>query len=293
MADDEVSSEFTFPARDAESAQQKAREQHRQFLIDSVWNDEMLPSEAEVIASGTGLLFNGSDGPVTINSMKWSLAQAIVWIAWRDQDCIQEQWWRLYAWSGSLWRDPPAEHQVVTFEQAEKELWAALEDGRVLATGLAGQGSKPVRIEALDWSNLVWMPDKTRLSVRYFGQRDEAYRCVDVKSADVLAVWPAVGMQVPEALQETTQSADSQPRKPDKGGAAPQYDEIDFLIEAFRILYETGRSPASQADLNRRATEAYAASKGLPAGKPSIEWGKENIRRLWIGLGLERSKRPQ
>ena len=57
-----------------------------------------------------------------------------------------------------------------------------------------------MRIEALDWSNLDWMPDKTRLSVRYFGQRNEAYRCVDVMTADVLAVWPAPGTQEPDIV---------------------------------------------------------------------------------------------
>ena len=105
MADGEVAPDFTFPARDVEMAHRIALEQRRQFLIDSVWNDVMLPSEAERSAAETGLLFNGVDGPVTMASPKWSLAQAVVWIAWRDPNRIQEQWWRLHAWSGSLWRD--------------------------------------------------------------------------------------------------------------------------------------------------------------------------------------------
>lgn len=259
MADDEVSPERTFPARDVEAAQRAAHEKYRQFLIDSVWNDEMLPSEAEAVAARTGLLFGGSDGPVTMTSTKWSLAQSVVWIAWRDSARIQEQWWRLHAWSGSLWRDPLGEHQVVTFEQAEKELWAALEDGRVQATGLAGQGSKPVRIEPLDWSNLVWMPDKTRLSVRYSGQPDEAYRCVDVKSADVLAAWPAPGSPLSDIAVAPAVTAE--PKKQDRprasqGGRVMADHWHDMWAEVCRIVHEEG-PPRNRLEIVKRMQQWF------------------------------------
>ena len=194
-----------------------------------------------------------------MTSTKWSLAQAVVWIAWRDPARIQEQWWRLYAWSGSLWRDPMGEHQAVSFEQAETELWAALEDGRVDAIGLAGQGPKPVRIEALDWSNLDWMPDKTRLSVRYFGQREEVYRCVDVKTADVLAVWPAPGTQEPDVVVAPAVAAE--PKREGRpgtsqGGRVMADHWHDMWAEVCRIVHEEGR-PRTRLEIVKRMQQWF------------------------------------
>lgn len=237
----------------------KAQEARRQFFIDSVWREDMTPTQAEEAGAAEAIGYLKLAPPVALDSPRWSLAQAVIWIAWRDSERVQDQWRRLYAWSGSLWRDPLGEHQVVTFEQAEKELWAALEDGRVLATGLAGQGPKPVRIEALDWSNLVWMPDKERLSVRYFGQRDEAYRCVDVKSSDVLAVWPEPNTQQSEiavALAVAVEPKKQDRPKVSQGGRVMADHWHDMWAEVCRIVYEEGR-PRSRLEIVKRMQQWF------------------------------------
>lgn len=240
MADEDIPPERTFPWRDVEAAQRQSREQHRQFLIDSVWNDEMLPSDAEARAAANGIDLAASNQPGMLYSSKWSLAQAVVWIAWRDPDRIHKQWGRLHDWSGSLWRDPPSEHQVETLERSEIQIWEALEAGRIEAVGLQGQGPKPVRIDALDWSNLEWMPDKKKLSVRYFGHPDPAFRCVTVKSAEVLSIWPSKGERPPAAESPRI----TEPAK--RGGAGPK---VGPVIEALRQRYATRPSSKNRVFL--------------------------------------------
>ena len=77
----------------------------------------------------------------------------------------------------------------------------------------------------------------------------------------------------------------------DKGGSKALYDEIGFLIEAFKLIYESPEPPASQADLIRKALDAYQ-QKGLKGGIPSAEWPKGLVRRLWKELGFERRAAP-
>lgn len=283
MADEEIPPERTFPARDPEAAQRRAREEQRQFFIDGVWNDVMTPSEAELLATGAGVEFEDATQPVTIGSPKWSLAQAVVWIAWRDPNRIQEQWRRLHAWSGSLWRDPPAEHQAESFEQAEALLWDALEAGRVHATGLLGQGPRPVQIEALEWSNLVWMPDHTRLSVCYFGQPDPAYRCVDVKSADMLAVWPTPSMQPPAAnpaAPTVSEKSEDWASKRNKGGAPQKYDWDAMWIEVVRLA-DAEQIP-DRPTLSRHLLAWFVEQTGSEPGDTVF---KQKMAKLFDTLG--------
>lgn len=72
----------------------------------------------------------------------------------------------------------------------------------------------------------------------------------------------------------------------DRGGAPKRFDDVDFMIEAFRILYDE-RMPASRADHARVALEAYVDKH--PEGKtPSFDYAKPLIARLWTALELDR-----
>jgi hypothetical protein len=70
-----------------------------------------------------------------------------------------------------------------------------------------------------------------------------------------------------------------------KGGAPARYDSEAFLIEAFRILYDSTPAPKTEADLRRRALDAYTEA-GHPGGTPSDDWARPKIRSLWKRLSL-------
>jgi hypothetical protein len=66
----------------------------------------------------------------------------------------------------------------------------------------------------------------------------------------------------------------------DRGGAPRKYDIEAFLIEAFRIIYDTTMPmPETSADLRKRVSDAYAE---LGLGTPSEDWAREKIN---IGCG--------
>jgi len=60
------------------------------------------------------------------------------------------------------------------------------------------------------------------------------------------------------------------------------------LIEAFRILYEDTPHPKSEADLRKRALNAYAEA-GYLGGTPSDDWARDKIKKLSrrLELGLQ------
>ena len=65
-------------------------------------------------------------------------------------------------------------------------------------------------------------------------------------------------------------------------------DSDAFLIEAFRSLYEATSHPKTEAELRKRALDAYAEA-GHPGGTPSEDWARDKIKRLWrhLELGLQ------
>lgn len=282
MAEEEVRPEHTYPARDIEAAQRKARENHRQFLIDSVWHDEMTPSEAEAAAAANLIEINGPACAVTFDTPRWPLALAVLFIVWRDQDLTLEQWQRFQAWQGDLWRDPPDERHTVSFEQAEAQLWAALEAGKVRATGLQELGPRPVEINALAWSNLVWMPEKHRFSVRYFAQSDPAYRLVDVYSIDVLKMWPKDGDQALEAAASAVAAPEQPPPDPRKrgGGAPQQYDWDAMWIEVVRLATED--KITDRPSLSKHLREWFVEQTGDGPGETIF---KAKMAKLFTTLG--------
>jgi hypothetical protein len=77
----------------------------------------------------------------------------------------------------------------------------------------------------------------------------------------------------------------SVPQQPfDTGGAPRRFDTEAFLIEAFRVVYETP-PPKTEAELRRRALDAYAEA-GHAGGTPSDDWARDKIIRFWRKLNL-------
>ncbi|MBB3020843.1 hypothetical protein FHR70_003931 [Microvirga lupini] len=68
-----------------------------------------------------------------------------------------------------------------------------------------------------------------------------------------------------------------------RGGAPTKYDAEAFLMEAFRILYESNPAPKTEADLRRRALDAYVEAN-CAGGAPSEDWARPKIRKLWKRL---------
>jgi hypothetical protein len=222
-------------------------------------------------------------------SAAWSIEQAIGWIAWRTVDGGARVAVLLRYWGSTLLAATAEDGQRESVGDAKAALWNALIDGATVATGLSVQPTKtPARqlvrdsIPALDFIDLEWTTSGLSRSIL---QRDLRWTEIRLPASKVQTLWPATAAApLPGTSTEKLK---------DRGGPSTQFDEVDFIIEAFRVIYEGSSLPASQADLNRRATEAYATSKGLPPGKPSLEWGKEKVRRLWTALELERPKRSR
>jgi hypothetical protein len=67
------------------------------------------------------------------------------------------------------------------------------------------------------------------------------------------------------------------------GGAPAKFDVEEFLVLAFRMLFEGNPMPKDPATLRKRALDAYAAA-GLPGGVPSEAWARKKISKLWKSL---------
>jgi hypothetical protein len=92
--------------------------------------------------------------------------------------------------------------------------------------------------------------------------------------------------QLNELLKLVSSSKeDSHMPHPERGGAPPKYDSEAFLIEAFRIVYESKPTPSTAAELRKRALDAYAEA-GHMGGAPGEDWARRKIKRLWQQLGL-------
>ncbi len=195
MAEEDEDAPQAGESASTEGPSAKANHQETQirFLLECVRDEAMTPSKAESYANGLGLKFGGQTWTVSIDEPYWPLAFAILWISWRDPEHTLEQWDRFRTWAGELWRDPQDDKQPVSLQDAEAQLWRALKAGTVQAVGLPDMKPNTVEIPSIEWLNLEWMPNPQRISVRNFAYSDAAYRCVDVRSLDVLALWPVAG----------------------------------------------------------------------------------------------------
>jgi hypothetical protein len=76
---------------------------------------------------------------------------------------------------------------------AERELWRALEEGRLKAEGF-DKGGALVEIRAGEWTHLKLFQERNQDVLKYEPlDRDEPYRKVRFRRDDLLAIWPPEG----------------------------------------------------------------------------------------------------
>ena len=213
---------------------QKALESWRQWIFEKVAKEEITPVEAEMFAANSGLSsLEGQYWPAAMDDSYWPLAFTVIWISWRDQTRVANQWDRFRTWAGHIWRDPHDGAQVESLQDAEAQLWRTLASGSVKAIGMPNRETDYVEIPSFQWRNLVWVPGTGKMSVRNFAQIDARYSCVDVARADVLRVWPEIEIHaaktadVPDQPIASSSSTAKRGRKPD-----PEVDR--FWIEIVR-----------------------------------------------------------
>ncbi len=230
-----------------------SKEDQLRPLIDAVMSEDLAPIEAEMLIYGLEL--DGQKWPASFSDPQWPLAFAALWIAWRNQERLTEQWDRFRFWSGHVWRDPMSEDQTCELVDAEADLWRALVDGSVLAKGLPDQEPDYVDISPIHWLNLVWMPGWGKMSVRNLGGPEPRYRVVLVDRGDVLGQWPQEG------------SADTNLPKPEEHNlsGAPGRPTSMHLVEQEMVR----RATAGEKEKNMLA-EAKALASWLEATHPAM-----------------------
>jgi hypothetical protein len=86
--------------------------------------------------------------------------------------------------------DLPATRQM-TIAEAEKSLWSALSDSRLIAEGLDVNG-KPVQIPEREWPYLKLFEEGKRDALKYdVLDRQQPYAQVKLRRDDLLRLWPA------------------------------------------------------------------------------------------------------
>jgi hypothetical protein len=174
---------------------------------------------------------------------------------------------------------PPVQNQVRTAERHDiPSLMRELLLRRVL-TGYVESDSGSVRqLPQEFWSDGVTaeLAETQRYNDKRFEYRLSGKVVVSREQLSTL-------MDVAAHLQKQ----DTKNRARDRGGAPPKYDSEAFLMEAFRIVYEGKPTPKTEADLRRRALDAYVEA-GLPGGTPSEDWAREKIQKLWRRVRLGR-----
>lgn len=160
-------------------------------------------------------------------SVFWNLSQAITWIATHSDDAVTEA---------------PDEVLILkltglnnsAIPDAERELWRALQMGKLQATGIGNDGERRA-IPSERWLDLrpILHGSREALEPRPFA--GESFLDVVAPSADVRKRWPA-----------------SPPTG--KRGPKPKVDPAKFEREAHRWLAENG-VPDPQLDQNERQAD--------------------------------------
>jgi hypothetical protein len=160
----------------------------------------------------------------------WSLVMAVAWIAWRATEKVREYWDepRRDTWdwvprfargnegepvlSGyELQQRRPATPLLLLIDEAEErnvpryvfgldsktenarsELWKALGDGLLQATGIRADGGSRVTIPAAEWNDLDWYEAQAEDPVRVSRSKlaVDGYDYVRVRSAEIASLWP-------------------------------------------------------------------------------------------------------
>jgi hypothetical protein len=177
----------------------------RDEILDRVRRGELSPEEAEAWARDNGQPpFAVEAGHAQFDPMAeefWTLAMTAAWIIWRTPDVVRRRWrayqrqcwvWRRYGLYRSCWevgrpgpvtlfdvldeaarQDQPGDR--VPAADAVKQLWAHLEGGRLVATGIAHTQRRDLAtrtpIPAYEWIDLSYFdiprdsPDAIRCTI--------------------------------------------------------------------------------------------------------------------------------
>ena len=176
-------------------------------------------------------------------------------------------------------------------QQVPSDAWSRLRDllaaGQLIGEVFSEADGRPHRVPAHAWNHEDADTAHERGRMRFaYGASwiigPAAIRKLGVENAlsggSTLSEAPASAAPAPAEANEAR-------RNP--GGTPPRFSRDDFLIEAFKLIYE-GTIPNTQAELRRAALDVYSST--LPEGEepPSDDWAKPLIRKLWNGLELQR-----
>ena len=171
----------------------------------------------------------GSEEFNPMGESRWPLVMAIAWIAWRDVQLVKEQgaeyrrlcsywifrqWnepkerggerragWFLEPWHGStaarLMVDdvaPQIECELpqsarLTPTQAERELWSALAEGKLVAEGF-DRTRTLIEIPTREWSHLILYEEREEDVLKYDALDAPAFTRVRFRRQDLVSLWP-------------------------------------------------------------------------------------------------------
>jgi hypothetical protein len=239
----------------------------------------------------------------------WTLPMAIAWIAWRRPRqvvlCWDEYrlkclvWRRVLGRERLVWDSPVtlsrlllAERgaesavknrkakivkSVMSVQSAKAELWRALQEGTLHATGVNVDGGRRITIFDFEWRDLECMEEQgrdiicvrdasPRTSARILGRREgvtNGYIDVVVRRTDITANWRPLEPTLTGAgrLKATAPP----PKKVARRGAVPKYDWGEAEMLVFELMNKNGEFRewdvdsgwCTRADLERRVLEYF------------------------------------
>jgi hypothetical protein len=203
----------------------------RDDLFEEVKYGRMTSDQAEAEAARLGLdPLAAVPDPQKFDPMAepwWTLPMTVAWIVWRDEQDVLENYdpYRLewLDWIFRKWRVGPEgpvhkghfleqrkpatlsrlaisyyldatqrRGNPVTFKEAEKSLWNALQDNQLQATGIPPDGEKRVPIPDFEWRDLKPYEERERDVVRYEAISRRGYNDVALRRQSVLSLWPHI-----------------------------------------------------------------------------------------------------
>ena len=158
--------------------------------------DWLCPCDAERDALQAGLFPFVPDPPhdsaeALMSKPWWPLTLGSLWAAWRQPETVARRWAAFAIWKRMIWTDPISDGQLISLHAAEREIWNALEAGRLRAHGLMADGSR-AEITALQWCDLHWLDHGLRQSVARLGLVQPAFDDVLVDASQLRLIWAPV-----------------------------------------------------------------------------------------------------
>lgn len=213
-------------------------------LISRARIGEITPDEAEQLAKAAGISPLAATPPPTeydpLKEGRWTLIQAIAWVAWRDVALVREQspdyraecsYWVFRSWNQpkgdhfqmreGWFLEPlyPASAFILTMEdarmrsegslpasaclsikEAESELWRTLLEGRLIAEAFDSNGSL-IEIPAREWAHLQMFEEHDQQVLKYHPLDAVAFSKIQCKRADLMRLWPKLVAIDLDALQ--------------------------------------------------------------------------------------------